>query len=110
MKNGILALILLTLCLTSGGAQAAIELEKPLSPLAGETLSLPENPTELLDKAVDSLPSSEAELKAVGEKIKESLGTETGQKVRAVVKDIGKAFVWATELMVRWIKILLEKL
>lgn len=91
----------------SSTAYAKIDLSGPLSP---PSVSLPDNPTDLLDKAVDSLPKSEAELDALGSKLKDSLGSETGQKVRAVVKDIGKAFVWATELMLRWIKILLGKL
>lgn len=105
MKRLALVTILgLTVCST---AFAKIDLSGPLSP---PSVALPDNPTELLDKAVDSLPKSEADLDALGSKFKESLGSETGQKVRAVVKDIGKAFVWATELMLRWIKILLSKL
>lgn len=91
-------------------ASAKIDFSGPVAPPAGRDMELPDDPTELLDKAVNSLPKTEEEFDALGSKIKESLGTETGQRVRAVLKDIGKAFVWATELMVRWIKILLEKL
>ncbi len=102
-----IALLFLLILLSAPMASAEINLTEPLSP---PTVSLPDNPTELLDKAVDSLPQTEAELKAVGSKIKESLGTETGQRVRSVLKDIGKAFVWAAELMIRGIKFLIEKL
>jgi hypothetical protein len=105
-----LALIFSLIAISVPTAFAEINLNGPIAPPAGSGLSLPENPTELLDKAVNSLPQSEEELKAIGGKIKESFSTETGQRVRAVLKDIGKAFVWATELMVKGIKFLIEKL
>lgn len=102
-----LVLTILIANLAPSAAFAKIDLSGPMSP---PSVNLPDNPTDLLDKAVNSLPKNEEELNAVGSKIKESFSTETGQKVRAVLKDIGKAFVWATELMLRWIKILLNKL
>ena len=100
-------LLALLIIASAPTAFAKIDLSGPLSP---PSVALPDNPTDLLDKAVDSLPKTEEELDELGAKFKESLGSETGQKVRAVIKDIGKAFVWATELMIRWIKILIEKL
>lgn len=105
-----IALIVLLVLVAAPTAFAEINLSGPMAPPSGSGMQLPENPTELLDKAVNSLPQSEEELKAIGGKIKESLGTETGQRVRAVLKDIGKAFVWATELMVKGIKYLIDKL
>lgn len=106
LRIPLLATIIITLS-SPFSASAEIKLDGPMSP---PSITLPDNPTELLDKAVDSLPQSEEELKAVGSKIKESLGTETGQKVRSVIKDVGRAFVWATELMIKGIKYLLDKL
>ncbi len=89
---------------------ADINFGGPISPPAGSNFVLPKDPAELLDKAVDKLPQSDEDLKALGEKAKASFGSETGQRVRAVLKDIGKAFVWATELMVRGLKYLINKL
>lgn len=109
MRTLVLSLTLISIALPTVSF-AAIELDGPLSPLDGRRVELPKNPTDLLNKAVNALPQSEEELDALGTKVKESLGTETGQKVRAVVKDIGRAFVWATELMIRGIKYLLNKL
>lgn len=106
LRNALLITLLISLCAPLL-VSAEIKLDGPVSP---PSITLPDNPTELLDKAVDSLPQSEEELKAVGSKIKESLGTETGQKVRSVIKDVGRAFVWATELMIKGIKYLLDKL
>ncbi|MDO8601799.1 MAG: hypothetical protein Q7R62_01545 [bacterium] len=109
MKRFIVIFLLISLW-TPLFAEAKIDLSGPIAPPTGSGMNLPKDPTELLDKAVNSLPKTDEELKAVGEKIKESLGTETGQRVRGVLKDIGRAFVWATELMVKGIKYLIGKL
>jgi|GEM_PF-2313454 len=106
----LIAAVFIAIFLAPAATLAKIDLSGPLPVPAGSAINLPSNPTELLDKTVKSLPTSKEALEAVGTKLKDSLSSETGHKVRAVLKDIGKAFVWATELMVKGIKLLIEKL